>query len=233
MTRQHLTPTLTALNREWGALCDEHTTLPARWRLACGREATEAGLAGILGAIGADPDAVLLGLLTLHRGGDRLAGRVVLQAFVGKLVLMAASDPTATLPDYLAAMWERVASYPLGRRRRRVAANLVLDTLKSVKSAGRQQGVELPGWDADTTPSRPRVEEAWGDIEEVLREGVELGAISELTRATLHSVYVEGRTSASAGRALGASAAAVRQRCSQGVRALRAIAPKLIERLAS
>ena len=170
MTRQHLTPTLTALNREWGALCDEHTTLPARWRLACGREATEAGLAGILGAIGADPDAVLLGLLTLHRGGDRLAGRVVLLAFVGKLVLMAASDPTATLPDYLAAMWERVASYPLGRRRRRVAANLVLDTLKSVKSAGRQQGVELPGWDADTTPSRPRVEEAWGDIEEVLRE---------------------------------------------------------------
>ncbi len=104
MTRQHLTPTLTALNREWGALCDEHTTLPARWRLACGREATEAGLAGILGAIGADPDAVLLGLLTLHRGGDRLAGRVVLQAFVGKLVLMAASDPTATLPDYLAAV---------------------------------------------------------------------------------------------------------------------------------
>ena len=199
--------------------------------------------AGVRELLGQPPDtgvrvrfaaaAPRAGFSYLHRGGDRLAGRVVLQAFVGKLVLMAASDPTATLPDYLAAMWERVASYPLGRRRRRVAANLVLDTLKSVKSAGRQQGVELPGWDADTTPSRPRVEEAWGDIEEVLREGVELGAISELTRATLHSVYVEGRTSASAGRALGASAAAVRQRCSQGVRALRAIAPELIERLAS
>lgn len=232
MTRHHLTPTLTALNREWVALCAEHSALPARWRLTCGRHAVTDGLAGVLDAITADPDAVLVGLLSLQRAGESLAGRVVIQAFLGKLVRMAAADSVASLPDYLGAMWERVVSYPVARRRQRVAANLVLDTLKTVKSLGRQQGAELPGWEADFTPWRQGQVEPWGDAERVLSVGVALGAITPRTRAALHSVYVEGRSSTAAGVHLGASAAAVRQRCSQGVRALRAIAPELLDELA-
>ena len=235
MTRHQLTPTLTALNREWSALCREHPDLPATWRLACGTIATGTRLEDLPRAVAANPDPVLLGLLTLHRAGDTLAGRVVVQVMLGKLVLLAVRDADASLADYLGAMWERVASYPVNRRHRRVAANLALDTLKTVKSNRRQLSVELPGWhpDADADRSADQGTHALDDAEEVLAEGVRLGAITELTRATMRCVYVEGRTGADAAAILGASPAAVRQRCAHGVRSLREIAPALVERLAS
>lgn len=232
MTRHQLTPTLTALNREWSSLCREHTHPPADWRLACGKPLAGKGLDPVLGAVRADPDQTLLGLLTVHHTGDTLAGRVVIQAMLGKLTLMAVRDTEACLPDYLAAMWERVASYPVCRRPRRVAANLALDTLKSVKANLRQQRAELPGLLADGQPGEPAT--ALDDLDDadlVLAEGLRLGVISELTRETMRCVYVDGRTGADAAELLGASPAAVRQRCSQGVRALRAVAPALREQL--
>lgn len=233
MTRHRLTATLTALNREWASLCDEHPRTPSGWRLACGPHLPDKGLEQLLAAISAEPDATLLGLLTLHRAGDPLAGRVVVQAMLGKLVLMAVRDADATLPDYLAAMWERVASYPVSRRPHRVAANLVLDTLKSVKSNRRQQLLELPGMPPEA-PAAPCDEtaEALDDADQVLAAGVRLGVITEATRTTLRCVYVDGRTSVAAAEILGATPAAIRQRCSQGVRALRAAAPDLVEQLA-
>lgn len=232
MTRHELTPTLTALNREWAALCREHRRLPSSWRLACGGVPADKGLEQVLDAVRAEPDATLLGLLALHRAGDPLAGRVVVQAMLGKLVLMAVRDAQASLPDYLAAMWERVASYPVNRRRRRVAANLALDTLKSVKSNRWQLGSELPGLPAEAVAgAAPDPAESLGDADRVLTEGARLGVISELIRATMRCVYVEGRTGADAAAELGATPAAVRQRCSQGMRALRASAPVLAGRL--
>lgn len=230
MTRHQLTPTLTALNREWSSICHEHKHPPVDWRLVCGRPLAGKGLDPVLCAVRADPDPTLLGLITLHHAGDMLAGRVVIQAMLGKLVLMAVRDPEASLPDYLAAMWERIAVYPLQRRRRSIAANLALDCLKLVKSNQRQQRVELPGFWADGQP-QPTASDGLDDADMVLAEGVRLGAISELTRETMRCVYVDGRTGADAAAILGASPAAVRQRCSQGVRALRAVAPVLRQQL--
>lgn len=234
MTRHQLTPTLTALNREWSALCHEHPDLPATWRLACGTIAAGARLGDLPRAVSVNPDPVLLGLLTLHRAGDALAGRVVVQVMLGKLVLMAVRDAEASLPDYVAAMWERVSSYPVNRRHRRVAANLALDTLKTVKSNQRQLSDEMPVWHPDAAGVRgaEAASGALDDAEEVLAEGVRIGAITELTRATMRCVYVEGRSGADAAAILGASPAAVRQRCAHGVRSLRAVAPALVQRLA-
>ena len=63
--------------------------------------------------------------------GDQLAGRVVLQAVIGRMVRMAQRDPRAGIDDYLAQLWCAISSYPLQRRPVRIAANLSMDTLKA------------------------------------------------------------------------------------------------------
>lgn len=223
MTRERMTSTAAALNREWEALTDDPAPLPASWRLACPHLAETSTLADALAVVRDHPDATLLGLLALHRAGDALAGRTVVQAMLGKMILMASRDAVATLDDYLAALWVRVATYPLTRRPHRVAANLALDTLKSMKSGSWQPGGQLP--------PRPQ-HDPLGDAEAVLDAGVRLGVIDALTRRTLACVYVDGRSSAAAASVLGVSSDAVRWRCSKGVRALRGVAPDLVEQLA-
>jgi hypothetical protein len=77
-------------------------------------------------------DPVLAALLTEVFTGDRLAGRVVLQALIGRMVRMAQRDRPSTVEEYLAALWCVINSYPLSRRLVRIAANLSMDTLKAV-----------------------------------------------------------------------------------------------------
>lgn len=227
MTLVEARATLSALNRDWDDLTARHPSLPATWRLAAPALRPPGGLADVLDRVRSEPDAVLGALLRLHRAGDDLAGRTVVQAMLGKLVRMAARDAEASLEDYLAALWVRVATYPLQRRPTRIAANLALDTLKVVKSGTRQHRCHLPAHLPPASPVDPL-----GDADAVLDAGVRLGVIDATTRATLRCVYVDGRTSASAGTLLGLSADAVRWRCSKGVRALRGAAPALVDALA-
>ena len=121
-------PTLTSLNDEW-----LHTGLrefaSGPW---AGRSAGD-----VLGLVRAEPDRVLLGLLALARDGDRLAGRTVVQALLGKLVTMAVADRRLPFDDLLAALWVRLATYPIERRPAKVAANLVLDARKDVLAEQR------------------------------------------------------------------------------------------------
>lgn len=227
MTLVEARATLSALNRDWDDLTARRPSLPATWRLAAPALRPPGGLADVLDRVRSEPDAVLGALLRLHRAGDDLAGRTVVQAMLGKLVRMAARDAEASLEDYLAALWVRVATYPLQRRPNRIAANLALDTLKVVKSGTRQHRCHLPAHLPPASPVDPL-----GDADAVLDAGVRLGVIDATTRATLRCVYVDGRTSASAGTLLGLSADAVRWRCSKGVRALRGAAPALVDALA-
>lgn len=87
-------------------------------------------------------DAVLLALLELSQDGDRLAGRTVLQAMLGKAVRVAASvadrpdlrgDREEALSCAVSSLWQVIATYPVARRRSRVAANLALDTVALVQ----------------------------------------------------------------------------------------------------
>ena len=217
MTRVGLSHTLTALNAEWAEL--QHSSRPPAWGFVPG-----ATLGEVLASVRDDPDAGLGGLLGGQHAGDALAGRLVVQAMLPKLVLMAARDAEASLDEYLAAFWVRVATYPLARRPGRIAANLALDTLKSVKAARPRAVMALP-----TVP----VSDPLADATTVLDAGVRLGVIDALTRRTLEVVYVGGRTSRDAAAVLGTSPDAVRWRCSKGVRALRAVAGQLVEQLAA
>lgn len=213
-------PLLAALNRDWAALSSH--PVPTAWRLAY------PGFAGVDVAdvpdiVRADPDGALLALLRLQASGDGVAGRAVVQCLLPKMVLMASRDPAASLDDYVGALWVRISAYPLGRRRQKVAANLALDTLKTVKSSSRQQA----GWLPHSAP------DPLSDAVAVLAVGVRLGVIDALTLRVMTAVYIEGRTSAAAGQVLGVSADAVRWRCSRGVRALRTAVPDLVEALAA
>lgn len=224
MTCKAMTQRLTELNREWSVLAPH--ALPDAWR-------SQPALAGTLRlgdlerAVGADPDAVLLALLELQSRGDALAGRAVLQLMLGKIVRMASRDRSDGIDEYLAAAWERIATYPVERRRQRVAANLVLDTLKTVV-ARREPRAPVA---ADVLAAEPTPSSAV-EARAVIDEGLARGLIDARTARTLTAVYVEGRTSKVAAAHLGTSADAVRWRCSKGVRSLRAAAGELAGALA-
>ena len=94
----------------------------------------------VLSAARLDSDPILAALLTEVSIGDQLAGRVVLQALIGRMVRMAQRDPRAGIDDYLARLWCAINSYPLSRRPVRIAANLSMDTLKAVSREHRWLG---------------------------------------------------------------------------------------------
>lgn len=214
MTSDHLRETLASLDAEWRHLVESDPPQPRAWRRDCPAFAGASGLAGVVSAIAADPDRALLHLLEVHAGGDALAGRVVLQAVLGKLVLLARTDPAASLDDYLAAAWERIATYPTSRRTS-VAANLVLDALKAVKREQRRP--------AATPPVAPREP----DAASILWVASDLGLIDPTAVATLEAVYLDGCSGVDAARRLGTTPGAVRVRCHRAVRALRSHAAEL------
>jgi hypothetical protein len=174
--------------------------------------------------------------------GDQLAGRVVLQALVGRMVRMAQRDPRSTIDDYLAWLWCMINSYPLSRRPARIAANLSMDTLKAVSRERRwvRQGdvrlwpsadaledlLEPTGLGGSPYYARPSV-----DLEarRVLETSSLLGLIDESDAALLHSVYAAGLSGTEAARRFHTTAGTVRVRCSKVVRRLAAHAVDLTD----
>ena len=116
----------------------------------------------------------------------------------------------------LALIFERLATL----RRAKVVPTGLLENVIGQVRAGSLGDAAVAALEKDSPLGR------------VLAAGVRLGVITEATRTTLRCVYVDGRTSVAAAEILGATPAAIRQRCSQGVRALRAAAPDLVEQLA-
>jgi hypothetical protein len=75
----------------------------------------------------------LLAHLAARANNDDLAARTVLQALVPGLKLIVARHHWLTDPEDLEATtvaiaWERIRNYPIRRRPRRIAANIILDT---------------------------------------------------------------------------------------------------------
>lgn len=92
-----------------------------------------------------ESDAILLVLLR-HATEDDLAARTVLQAMMpavknltAKFSTCGAWSPEETAAVVVAAMWERIRSYPVDRRPRKVSANLTLDTRQRVWRTGYKQ----------------------------------------------------------------------------------------------
>lgn len=136
------------LNLEWARLSasPESVASVASWGAGSpalsGAESLECVLARVWQADVSARDEVLLALLELSRDGDHLAGRTVLQAMLGKAVRVAASaadrpdvrgDQEEALACAVGSLWLVIATYPVARRRSRVAANLALDTVALVQ----------------------------------------------------------------------------------------------------
>jgi hypothetical protein len=221
------------LNREWDELLEVHDETVAVWSAEHPALAGCHGLADVLAAVRRDSDAVLFALLTERERGVELAGRVVLQAMLGKIVVMAVRDRGAEVDDYVAAMWCGICTYPLRQRPARIAANLGLDALKAVKREGRwsradvavmtlPQGVRLDGLQAEALArtsldhNHTRALTATG----VLAAADELGLIDRGTRAVMASVYADGLSGRDAAARHATSPDMVRFRCSKGVRRL-------------
>ena len=183
----------------------------------------------VLARVAGAPDPVLLLLLEEASSGDAVAGRVVLQALLPKMVRMASVDPGSAVDDYVTALWCEIAAYPVRRRRTSVAANLALDTLKAVRREGRPRSdVAMPPHlvvlAADRHPGHvvgpapPAQPDPSAEL--VLSRAREHRLVDPVTGRLLRSVYADGLSGEAAGRRHGLSAVAVRTRCSRAVRLL-------------
>ena len=221
---------LCRMDHEWAALQEDAAAAAAcgRWALAIPELTGCTRLADVVGRVAATPDRVLGRLLAEAAAGDPFAGRVVLQALLPKVVRMASVDPAATVDDYLTAMWCEIAVYPLARRPTSVAANLALDTLKSVRRE-RPPPVDVAAPPhlvlvvADRRPTQ--VVGATAGIGEpsvahVLARARQHQLVDGETGELLRSVYAEGLSGESAARRHGLSPGAVRVRCSRAVKVL-------------
>jgi DNA-directed RNA polymerase specialized sigma24 family protein len=229
--RRHGFSVVEALDREWQGLDLRHPGTVSRW---AGRHevlAASCSFDDVLSSARLDP--VLAALLAEVSLGDQLAGRVVLQALVGRMVRMAQRDPRATLDDYLARLWCAIGSYPLERRPVRIAANLSMDTLKAVSREHRWIGQgDVTLWPSSELPEDllppARLDGSCYDSRQpadmearlVLEAGTVLGLINDSAGVLLQSVYVDGMTSTEAARRFHTSEGMVRVRCSKVVREL-------------
>ncbi len=195
-------------------------------------------------AAAAQTDAMLLALIRLFQAGHQLAGRVVLQTMLPKLIrITLRTSPTSTDNAWtedrhhitIAEFWDVLASYPIERRPSKVASNLGLDTLHRVSGARKRaeaipvDPAELPLQNRDLTAYTFDHEAAAGELNTdsdllqvitwgVVRETITAEEGSLLAAAYLPSPGTSGFAAAAAERGL--SQAAVRQRCSRASRRL-------------
>ncbi len=212
-----------ALDREWAVLLE-----------GLGSEAVRLDAQVVSGRRG--DDRTLYRLVAAARDGDRLAGRVVLQSQLGRLVQMAVRDRGAEVDDYVSAFWCVLAGYPLERRPARIAANLALDTLKLVhrdrRWLGRSRAVVHPvgaGLDSLLHQGQRSGVEWEPGAAEVLCAGERLQLIDRPTRALLQAVYVEGLSGREAAARCATTPGSLRVRCSRAVHRLADHAAALAE----
>lgn len=207
-------PSARALNAEWAEL--QGATVPGDW------PEHPSSLGEVLAAIADDPDVALADLLARHAAGDALAGRVVLQAMIGKLVLLAARDSVHQLGDYVAECWLRLGSYPLRRRPRRIAANLAMDTRRAVWAS------EVQTLCVDPAQLPERAEPATPGVTGLVRAATRLGLLDPESGACLYAVYGLGLRSHEAAQQLRISPDLVRWRNARSIRRLAPYAARLV-----
>lgn len=158
--------------------------------------------------LGVAKDAVLYALVSIARD-DPLAGVVVLQAIMPGLKRLArrtmldAREREELWAALLSTAWERIRCYPL-RRRRRVAANLLLDTMHGAlaeMSGQRQARMQLTD-DASVLVAEQAVD---GDVDGLLERAVQAGALSADDADLILATRIDGRQLADMATATGVS----------------------------
>lgn len=185
------------------------------------------GLQDLLDAIQHAPDATLAALIAEAHAGSPLAALVVARALVPKLIVLAARDPHNAVEDYLSQLWLRIADYPLDRRPVRIAANLSLDTRKSLWAEHRQ-GLTVIGY-ADELSSSPVAREP--DSRTILRTAEQLGLVDPRTHAVMLGVFSEGLSRTTVARRHRVTTRTIDRRCHRGIRTLAAHSQELLAAL--
>lgn len=185
---------------------------------------------------GRSGDEFLLALVDLAQTGRAVAARTLLQRMLPKAVMIAAhSTRQDALAVAVAALWERIVTYPVERRPTSVAANLAMDTMGALFRHTRGDArVVTANLDLDHR-SAPRIvgrqpEDHMApdaEVYNVLAWAVEERVITRDDAQLLlerHCIDASGRaaTPAEVGRTRGLTPEAVRQRCHRARRRLTA-----------
>lgn len=202
---------LRELNEEWRRLCAEPDAVLAKWRRQQPSLGDIARWDDLLDQIRRSPDSTLRSLLTLGIDGEVLAYRVIVQALLGKLVLLSRGSEE-WFDEAVSTLWVAIAEYPLARRPQAIVSNL-LWTLR--RELTPPPTVLMPHRTPEPSP------------EATLRTALDLGLIDEQAMRTLWMVYILGLSGDRAGGVLGVSADNVRYRCSRTLRRLAQQAPLL------
>lgn len=229
-----------ALNREWELLDDRHRDTVDGWAVRHDVFSACRVLSDVLAAVRSDPDMGLHALLAEFARGQQMAGRVVLQSLLGRLVNMAGRDARAGVDDYVTALWCELAVYPLSRRPTRIAANLALDTLQAVRREHRwvvrgEVATWPPGDSLDEILHRSGLiqrnhnEGSGPVVAEVLAAARHLRLIDASGYALLTSVYLDGLTGVEAAQRHRTTPGTVRVRCSRAVGRMTVAAAELLE----
>jgi DNA-directed RNA polymerase specialized sigma24 family protein len=188
-----------SLDREWQQLA--RGALPARLREWAEREPALAPfvdparlLEFVRGSASAAMKDELLRPLVRIAADDPLAARVVLQLLLPGLKRIAArtlhdlSERDELWELLLAHAWERIRRYPLARRPRHIAANVLLDTLKrTMRELERRRRRHSDTGAAVTAPAPDQRSE----IAHLLLEAVSAGAISQLEARIIFETRIE------------------------------------------
>jgi hypothetical protein len=165
----------------------------------------------VLQSIRFNPDQVLGELIAACQQGHQLAGRVVVQALLPKLVNLARTWPYPEVDHLVSGLWVRLANYPLARRPASIAANLVLDTRKDIVGEARATPVLL------ASPVGPDLR-----ARSVIEVAGRLGLAGWQSLSILEMVYVDELPRQQVADRHAMSVEAVRRRCCDTVRTLRA-----------
>ncbi|WP_432498830.1 hypothetical protein [Kineococcus gypseus] len=212
-----------ALNSEWQQLAQQPANALAvqRWAVQAPALRGLRSLTDLCDSFAAlrrtgDPgctDEPLLALLELAHDGEELAGRAVVQLFLGRAarliqnqVRTSGAETCEVEAQVIAALWQAVMRYPRHRRPRRVAANLAMDSLRltqhhwlhSPTPGAREEGFgttyEVPllateDQDPALNATERREPAAWPRVVHLLSDAVAHGAITGEQAQVLLQVY--------------------------------------------
>ncbi|MCL2482860.1 MAG: hypothetical protein FWF43_05490 [Propionibacteriaceae bacterium] len=191
------------LNEEWEVLKTES----APWTVS------SSDLETVRVSIRSDPDTVLGELITACQAGHCTAGRIIVQALLPKLILMSRVYPYPSVDNLVSALWLRIGRYDLSRRPESVAANLFLDARKDVVAENRIT-LEVPLPYAPETPELT--------ARDILLQARRLHLATSESLNIVESVYIDGLPSKRVAELYEMTAAAIRRRCCDTVKRLRA-----------
>jgi hypothetical protein len=140
---------------------------------------------------------ILAALLRLGQS-DPLAARVVLQVLLPGLknlasrILFEAEERATVWSLLLGHAWEQIRCYPLARRPRRIAANLLLDTLKATTAELKAERRTREQLQLDLAAADAAAVTVESDVERLLADAVAAGVVSEQEAELILETRIDG-----------------------------------------